>query len=348
MTRACTILTIPCAGEFATRPRPNSHLRHSRLDSIITTGIDGCTEGKSLLRLFPIAWFVGLAAVALVACSSEATPAANPSQNEPTSAVAAPDTRADDAPQGLVAEVNGVGITRERYERALTRSMALSNVASQEALEQEVLNTLIEQELIIQAAPDLGVVVTDEQVQAEMAALRDLAQSEEEWQQYLELNGYSEEEMFEAQRESLITQGVRDALMAEYEGDVLQVNARHIVVRTRAEAEEVLDRLDAGEGFATLAAEYSIDTSTQNSGGNLGWFAPNELFYRSLEEVAFDLEPGQMAGPIVTSLGYHILQVLDRAEMEIDPPERLRIISQTVFENWLQEQLRNATVERYL
>lgn len=262
--------------------------------------------------------------------------------------MAAPDTRADDAPQGLVAEVNGVGITRERYERALTRSMALSNVASQEALEQEVLNTLIEQELIIQAAPDLGVVVTDEQVQAEMAALRDLAQSEEEWQQYLELNGYSEEEMFEAQRESLITQGVRDALMAEYEGDVLQVNARHIVVRTRAEAEEVLDRLDAGEGFATLAAEYSIDTSTQNSGGNLGWFAPNELFYRSLEEVAFDLEPGQMAGPIVTSLGYHILQVLDRAEMEIDPPERLRIISQTVFENWLQEQLRNATVERYL
>ncbi len=254
----------------------------------------------------------------------------------------------ESAPAGEpVATVNGVPITRASYDRALSRAQAISSVADQAALRRQVLETLIEQELIAQAAPELGVTVTDEDVQAEMEALRELTESDEEWQAFLELNGYTEAEMFAAQRDLLITQRVRDVLMEPFSGEVLQVNARHIVVRTEAEAQEVLDRLEAGEGFATLAAEYSIDSTTREFGGNLGWFARDELLQPELENVAFELEVGQMAGPIQTSLGYHILQTMDREERPVEP-ERLSVLAESVFNNWLEGLRGNANIQRFI
>lgn len=303
------------------------------------------------LRFFRIVVLLALIVAFGTACSSEPTATTAPQDTsqqatnagtEPTQASAENNSGGD-----AVALVNGVEISRTRYDRALARAEAITSVADPAALRRQVLETLIEQELITQAAPGLGVNVTDDEVAAEVEALRGMANSEEEWQQFLDLNGYTEEEMFEAQRELLITQRVRDALMTDYSGNVLQVNARHIVVRTLAEAEEVLDRLESGEGFATLAAEYSIDTTTREIGGNLGWFARNELLQPELETVAFELEPGQMAGPVQTSLGYHIIQTMDKEERPVEP-ERLSVLSESVFNNWLAELRANASIERYI
>ncbi len=304
------------------------------------------------LRFFRFVVLLILLAAFGAACSPEPTATTVPEDTsqqetnagaEPTQAPAESNTGSGDA----VALVNGVAISRSSYERALARTEAITSVADPATLRRQVLETLIEQELINQAAPSLGVNVTDDEVAAEVEALRGMANSDEEWQQFLDLNGYTDEEMFEAQRELLITQRVRDALMADYSGDVLQVNARHIVVRTLAEAEEVLDRLEEGEGFATLAAEYSIDTTTREIGGNLGWFARDELLQPELETVAFDLEPGQMAGPVQTSLGYHIIQTMDKEERPVEA-ERLSVLSESVFNNWLADLRASASIERYI
>ena len=278
------------------------------------------------------------------ACSPSAEPAntAQSQQNNPVVQVTT-----DPANAGLVARVNGIGITQAAYERSLTRLLTNTTAANRGALERQVLETLIEQELINQAAPALGVNITDENVQAEMTNLRSIATNDAEWQQYLTLNGYTEEEMVAAQRDLLVTQGVRDALMRDYTGSVAQVNARHIVVRTREEADTILNRLAAGEGFATLAAEFSIDSTTRETGGNLDWFARNELFYSNLEEIAFSLENGQIAGPIATSLGYHIIQTLDKQERPIETG-RMPMLSENIFNNWLDSLYRNASIERYL
>lgn len=278
-----------------------------------------------------------------VSCTPAAEPA-NTAQNEQNVTATQP---SDPANQGLVARVNGVGIAQAAYDRALARLLTNSNAADRSALERQVLDTLIEQELINQAAPTLGVVITDENVQAELANLQSIAGNAEQWQQYLTLNGYTEQEMAAAQRDLLVTQGVRDALMSGYSGAVEQVNARHIVVRTQEEAETVMNRLEAGEGFATLAAEYSIDSTTRETGGNLDWFARSELFYANLEEIAFTLEIGQIAGPIATGLGYHVIQTLDKQQRPIEP-ERIPMLSENIFNNWLDSLYRSATIERYL
>jgi foldase protein PrsA len=252
----------------------------------------------------------------------------------------------DPANAGLVARVNGVGISETTYLRELERRRLNSNAASDEALQAEILETLVRQELINQGAPGINVNVTDTDVQTEYDNLRSLSPSDAAWSDFLATNHYTEAEMFAAQRDVVITQRVQMNLMEDYLGEIEQVNARHIVVRSREEAEHVLERLNAGEGFAALAAEYSLDTTTRELGGNLGWFARNELFYANLEEIAFQLEIGQVAGPIATSLGYHVIQTLDKGVRPIEP-ERLPMLSESIFGNWLDEQYRNATIERY-
>jgi foldase protein PrsA len=277
----------------------------------------------------------------LAACSGQTTE--NPETlTNPTSIPATPDP----ANLGLVARVNGVGISETDYNRAVERRL-VGGIVRDRTLEQQVFNELVEQELIRQGAPNLGISVTATDVEAEIAAQRESAGGDESWQQSLALNNYSEEEWFAAQEDALLTMYVRNTLLEPYLGDVEQVNARHIVVRTLEEAETVMNRLNAGEGFATLAAELSIDVTTRDTGGNLGWFARNELFYPNLEEVAFNLEVGQIAGPVATSIGYHIIQTMDKAMRPVEV-ERLQTVSVNVFNTWLDEQYRNATIEYYI
>lgn len=281
----------------------------------------------------------------LVACSSQDAPADNGASGDNTSeTVTTNNTNPENA--GLVARVNGTGITLETYNDAFERRSVYANAASESALRQQVLDELVEQELIRQGAPGLGISVTDEDIEAEIAAQREIAGSEDAWLASLEQNDYTQEEWFEAQRDVLITQGVSNILIEPYLGEIEQVNARHILVRTEATANEVMDRLEAGEGFATLAAEYSLDTTTANNGGNLGWFARNELYQQALEDRAFELEIGAISY-VTTSLGYHVVQTMAREVREVEF-ERLAVLSENVFNNWLNTQYRNATIEVYV
>lgn len=252
----------------------------------------------------------------------------------------------DPANQGLVARVNAVEITQAAFDTAYARRTINSNAASDAALAQQVLNELIEQELINQNAGSVGITITDADIEAEITAQQEIAGSEAAWIDSLAANNYTREDWFNAQRDVLITLGVRNTLLEPYLGAIEQVNARHILVRTEQEANEVLDRLEAGEGFATLAAEYSLDVTTADVGGNLGWFARNELYYPSLENRAFDLEIGSISY-VSTALGYHVIQTMAREVREIEF-ERLPILSENIFNSWLDTQYRNASIEIYI
>jgi parvulin-like peptidyl-prolyl isomerase len=113
-----------------------------------------------------------------------------------------------------------------------------------------------------------------------------------------------------------------------------QISARHILVETEDEAIEILLLLEGGEEWESLAAEFSIDESNKDDGGNLGWF-PRGVMVDSFEESAFAAEVGMVTGPIETAFGWHLIEVLDRAERELETP----IFQQTVFrefQDWLQ------------
>ncbi len=297
---------------------------------------------------------LGVLLLATAACggpspTETAAPVAPPPATAPVvMTTPTPETAAQSAAsdQSLAARVNGVAINRADYERALARSQQNSQAADQTALAASVLDMLIEQALIEQAAAAQGIVISDEMLEAEYQSTRALVPDDAAWQTWLAQNQYTDEEFRQSLRAALIAGQVRDRIIGSLPANVPQVHARHILVETEAEAADALTRLQNGEDFGALAAALSRDITTRDQGGDLGWFADGELLEPALMQVAFSLQPGQIAGPVATRLGYHVIQVLEREDRPV-PEERQPALAQAAFERWLQGLLYSAVIERY-
>ena len=103
-----------------------------------------------------------------------------------------------------------------------------------------------------------------------------------------------------------------------------EVQVAHIMVRMPSDApqdqvanaegriQEVKRLLLSGESFESLALKYSEDPSTANKGGLLPWFGTGKMV-ESFEDAAFGLEePGDLAGPVRTDYGFHLLKLMDK------------------------------------
>lgn len=99
---------------------------------------------------------------------------------------------------------------------------------------------------------------------------------------------------------------------------LLRVGAEGGQGRDRAQtevlAQELLERLRAGEDFAALTTEYSEDPGSARKGGDLGFFERGRMA-KPFEEAAFALnEPGELSGIVETQFGLHIIRLTERRE----------------------------------
>ncbi len=121
--------------------------------------------------------------------------------------------------------------------------------------------------------------------------------------------------------------------------------ARHILVATEAEANDVIAKLNAGESFASLAAQYSTDTSTAQNGGDLGWFIKGQMV-AAFDDAAFSLPVGQISAPVQTTYGWHVIQVLGKVNRELTDSE-LSTAKQIAYNNWLDAAKKEFTTKEY-
>ncbi|ADC50344.1 protein secretion (post-translocation chaperonin) [Alkalihalophilus pseudofirmus OF4] len=126
-----------------------------------------------------------------------------------------------------------------------------------------------------------------------------------------------------------------------------QVQASHILVEDEETANEVLEKIEAGEDFGELAAEYSMDGSATR-GGDLGFFGTGEMV-PEFEEAAFGLEVGEVSDAVESQYGYHIIKVTDRKsgyEDFADDIEQALIQEQSKStEEVLRDLVDNATID---
>ena len=102
-----------------------------------------------------------------------------------------------------------------------------------------------------------------------------------------------------------------------------EVRARHILVATQEEADEIVTLLKGGADFAALARERSLDRATAPLGGEVGWFTRG-MMTKVFSNAAFAAKPGELAAPFHTEFGWHILEVLDRRPTNDVPFARVR------------------------
>lgn len=96
-----------------------------------------------------------------------------------------------------------------------------------------------------------------------------------------------------------------------------EVHARHILVKDKKTADEVLAKLKDKGDFEALAAEYSIEPAAKESKGDLGWFGPGDMV-PEFEKAAFALKKGEISEPVESMHGFHIIELLDTRVAESD------------------------------
>ena len=138
--------------------------------------------------------------------------------------------------------------------------------------------------------------------------------------------------MFIAQ---LYRQKLLEVITADLPHEQDMVWARHILVEDEQTALELLNRLENGEDWVELSVEYSIDTSSAESGGDLGWFNLTAMI-PEFAQVAFNTQIGEVSDPIQTNFGWHIIQVLGH-EMRPLTPQEYSAYQQEEFNLWLSQ-----------
>jgi len=126
-----------------------------------------------------------------------------------------------------------------------------------------------------------------------------------------------------------------DELTADVPHTETQIWARHILVADAAIAQVVIERLNNGEDFATLAKELSTDTGSAQNGGDLGWFGTGQMI-PEFEAAAFALEkPGDYTTtPVQTTYGFHIIELIAKQERPLTA-QQYEAAKNKVFTDWL-------------
>jgi foldase protein PrsA len=189
----------------------------------------------------------------------------------------------------------------------------------------QTVDGLIIERLIERAAKTENIEVTEADLNTEIDKVKSNFGSEEEFNQQLESYGLT----LEALKAQLTTQVQLDKLIApkvQISDEILQnyydenketyttpeqVQASHILVETKEEANEILELLKGGADFATLAQERSKDPGSGANGGDLGFFGRGQMV-PPFEEAAFTLEIGQLSEVVESEFGFHIIKVVDK------------------------------------
>jgi len=275
------------------------------------------------------------------------SPTETPSTSHETVPTSAP-------PPGSAALVNGQPISLAEYEAQVEVAQGYylqqpgvdaNSEAGKVALAQlsrQVLDWMIDQVLIEQAATREGIMVPDDQVEAEIRQMR--GEDETRFNQWLVANGLTMESFKKRLRVEMMGTTLSERVAGNIPTSVVQVHVRHILLSTEEECDDVLAQLEAGSDFATLAKSSSLDQTSAPQGGDLGFF-PRGLMAPEFEEAAFSLAPGETSSAIKTQFGYHVLQVIEKDPNREVPPEILPALRQQAFQRWLESERANATIE---
>lgn len=276
----------------------------------------------------------------------------SPGPNSPTALPAASGSQAN-----VAAIVNGTVIPLDAYQKqffqfkvALTgQGMDLTSAEGQAALAQvrrQVIDSMIDQVLIEQAAAAANITVSDADVNKKVDEAIADGGGKDKFQTWLADNSMTEDEFVKMLRQQLIADQVVQAVTTSVKTKSEQVHARHILLKTEAEAQAVLEKVKKGEDFAKLAKQYSVDEMTKDQGGDLGWFPRGMLLIPAeVEGIVFSLQAGQVSGVVRSQFGYHILQVIERDASRVLTAEVLQNVKQDAFTRWLADQRSKATVD---
>lgn len=228
-------------------------------------------------------------------------------------------------------KLRGAGMTPVSYRAQLSEQMAL------EQLQQGIAGTAFVTEKQVEAAAAIAAQTRSfEYVQLPLqVAMNGINPSDQDIEQYF--NDHNNEFMTEEKvsieyldlnKADLLKNIVLDEadIRASYDQEAASFkpsserHAAHILVDAKPDGSEqavlakIMQRINSGESFATLAKQYSTDKESATQGGDVG-FTNGETFVPAFEQALAALaKPGDVSGPVKTEFGYHIIKLLEKRD----------------------------------
>jgi foldase protein PrsA len=240
-----------------------------------------------------------------------------------------------DVPKEDVAVVGDDHISRDALDRRMAqakcsydlqkRTFPKAGSAEFQAIQQQILQNLVQRAELAQKAPGLNVTVTDAQVEKSLKQIKKqyFGGSEQRYKAELKRQCVTDAEVRQDVRANVLSDSIYKKVTAGVNVSDADVKAyydshqsvytqpesrvvRHILVKDKALADKLYTQLKGGADFAALAKKYSQDPGSKAQGGELtisrGQTVPE------FDKVAFDLKTGEISKPVKTQFGWHIIQ----------------------------------------
>jgi parvulin-like peptidyl-prolyl isomerase len=243
----------------------------------------------------------------------------------------------DSVPSDAVAKVGDQTITRAQFEQLLSqakksyasqkRDFPKAGSAEYEQLKNQAVQYLVQRAEFAQKADDLDVQISDKQIDDRLDQIKKqyFGGSDKKYRTQLKQQGLTEQQV----RDDIQAQLVSEAIFKKVTEDVKvtdpdvkkyyddhktqygvpeQREIAHILVKKKALADQIYQQLNNGANFAALAKKYSTDPSSKDSGGKLTISKGRQV--PQFDKVAFKLKPHEIAQPVKTSYGWHVIEAL--------------------------------------
>ncbi|MGA2396797.1 MAG: peptidylprolyl isomerase [Steroidobacteraceae bacterium] len=266
-----------------------------------------------------------VAAVTLLAACNKAPENATPATTTP----AAP----------VVAIVNGVSLTRPEfdiYEKNLLRNAKVQSLTPDQ--QNQVLDDLITMQVMAAQAEKDGL-DKDPDTQAQLALLHMRVLADAESQKFVKSQTPSDADLH-AEYETAISQM-----------DKNEYHARHILVASKDQADQIIKKLKGGAKFEDLAKAQSTDTGSKNNGGDLGWFTTSRMV-KPFADAVKTLKKGEVSPtPVQTQYGWHVIQLEDTRDAAPPPfdqvkPQLTDAVMRKKLQAYVEDLKKQAKVEK--
>jgi foldase protein PrsA len=243
----------------------------------------------------------------------------------------------DEVPADAVAVVDGTTITKASLEELLARAkksyaaqqrdFPKAGTADYQTLQNQAVAYLVQREEYANEADDLGIKVSDEEITKKVDEVKKqyFQNDQKKFEAGLKQQGYTVEALREDLVSQLVSQKIYESLTKSvkvsdadlqkyYDENKTQYSVaesravRHILVKTKAEADAIHSQLESGADFAKLAKENSLDPGSKDAGGELTVSRGQTV--APFDKAAFALATNQLSDPVKTEFGYHLIQPL--------------------------------------
>lgn len=239
----------------------------------------------------------------------------------------------------------------ERLTTYVQQNGGLASAAAQPDIAlPAVTNQLVRETVLLRFVGELGIAATEDEVNAEIATrlqtTADAADFETRLQDELDRTGVSEDKFRDQIRAAVLDQKLTNHFLAEVPETAESVHYRQILVATREEADQIRSDIEDGADAAAIATEKSLDTTTNQDGGDAGW-VPRGVLTTDIEETLFAMEPDDVR-VIPVSNNFFVFQLLEKDGSHEIEEDQKPALAQRDAEEWVQEKIGTVEVEEFV